>query len=84
MPRSTLTTTWILARRAGVLLLGASVLAIGVAMLVLPGPGVLVIPAGLAILALEFGWARRWLEGFRRRASRAHQELRRRSPPATH
>ena len=31
---------------------------IGVAMLVLPGPGILVIAAGLAILATEFLWAR--------------------------
>jgi hypothetical protein len=27
-------------------------------MIILPGPAVVVIPAGLAILATEFGWAR--------------------------
>lgn len=32
---------------------------LGVAMIVLPGPAVVVIPAGLAILATEFLWARR-------------------------
>lgn len=41
-------------------LVGMLVLAIGVALLVLPGPAFLVIPAGLAILATEFEWAERW------------------------
>jgi uncharacterized protein (TIGR02611 family) len=40
---------------------GVTVLAIGIVLLVLPGPAFLVIPAGLAILAIEFAWARRWL-----------------------
>lgn len=48
-------------KRVLVLIAGLTVLAIGVALLVLPGPAVLVIPAGLAILAVEFAWARRWL-----------------------
>jgi hypothetical protein len=34
---------------------------LGIALVVLPGPAFLVIPAGLAILAIEFAWARRWL-----------------------
>ena len=49
------------ARRIAILLIGSTVLLIGIAMLVLPGPGLLVIPAGLSILSLEFLWARRWL-----------------------
>ncbi len=40
-------------------LLGITVLLIGVAMIVLPGPAVVVIPLGLAILAGEYAWARR-------------------------
>ena len=40
---------------------GASVLAAGVLMLVLPRPAFVVIPAGLAILGVEFAWAHRWL-----------------------
>ena len=31
-------------------------------MIPLPGPGLLIVAAGLAILALEFAWAERWLE----------------------
>jgi tellurite resistance protein TerC len=53
------------ARRAVILLLGSSVLLIGVAMVVLPGPAILVVPVGLAILGTEFAWARRWLTRLR-------------------
>ncbi|MBN2563368.1 MAG: TerC/Alx family metal homeostasis membrane protein [Phycisphaerae bacterium] len=52
---------WRRLRRLFVLLIGGSVLAIGFAMILLPGPAVLVIPAGLAILASECLWARRIL-----------------------
>lgn len=44
-----------------ILVVGGTVLAVGVAMIVLPGPAFVVIPAGLAILATEFLWARRLL-----------------------
>jgi uncharacterized protein (TIGR02611 family) len=46
-------------RRVIVGVIGFTVLLIGVAMIVLPGPAVVVIPLGLAILATEFVWARR-------------------------
>jgi tellurite resistance protein TerC len=49
------------ARRIVILIVGSTVLFVGVVMIVLPGPAVLVIPGGLAILAIEFVWARRWL-----------------------
>ena len=38
---------------------GITVLLIGIVMIVLPGPAVVVIPIGLAILASEYAWARR-------------------------
>jgi len=41
--------------------LGLSILVVGAAMLLLPGPAIIVIPAGLAVLATEFAWARRLL-----------------------
>jgi len=47
--------------RSIVLVVGGTVVAIGVAMIVLPGPAFVVIPTGLAILATEFLWARRLL-----------------------
>lgn len=48
-------------RRVIVAAVGGTVLLIGLAMIVLPGPAMVVIPAGLAILATEFVWARKWL-----------------------
>ena len=53
------------ARRVVVGVVGSTVLTIGIAMVVLPGPAVAVIPIGLAILATEFVWARRWLAKIR-------------------
>jgi len=44
------------------LIAGASVTLAGLAMLVLPGPALVVIPIGLAMLALEFAWAERLLD----------------------
>jgi len=46
-----------LLRRVVIAIAGGTVLIVGVLMIVLPGPAILVIPAGLAILALEFAWA---------------------------
>jgi tellurite resistance protein TerC len=57
MIRYTLRTAW----RLIVIVVGGSVLLIGIAMMVLPGPATVMIPIGLAILATEFVWARRLL-----------------------
>ena len=38
-------------------IIGGTVLLIGIALIVLPGPAFIVIPIGLAILATEFAWA---------------------------
>ena len=51
---------WILA------VAGFTVLALGVAMIVLPGPAIVVIPIGLGILATEFVWARSLLNRIKR------------------
>jgi tellurite resistance protein TerC len=49
-------------RRLAIAVIGLTILGIGVAMIVLPGPATVVIPVGLGILAVEFAWARRMLE----------------------
>lgn len=49
-------------RRIVVAVVGSTVLLVGLAMLVLPGPAFILIPLGLAILATEFVWARRLLK----------------------
>src|ERR1041385_176514 len=65
-------------KRILVMVVGGTVLAIGVALIVLPGPAFIVIPLGLAILAMEFAWARRWL-----RSARAVLPLNSRKHPST-
>lgn len=50
------------AKRVLVFIVGVAVLLAGVAMLALPGPGVVVIIVGLVILATEFTWAERALD----------------------
>jgi Putative transmembrane protein (PGPGW) len=44
--------------------IGFSVVLIGLVMIVLPGPAIIIVPFGFAILASEFAWARRvWRRG---------------------
>lgn len=61
------------ARKAVILLIGSSVLVIGAAMILLPGPAFIVIPLGLTILSIEFAWARRWLREIRARIQGARE-----------
>lgn len=67
--RATARMTYRFARRIVIGLIGGTVLLAGTIMLVTPGPAVVVIPMGLAILAIEFAWARRWLQKVRERIS---------------
>ncbi len=54
-----------IARRIVVSVVGSTVLCAGLVLVVTPGPAFVVIPLGLAILAIEFAWARRWLQRVR-------------------
>lgn len=49
------------------IVIGTTILIVGVFMIVLPGPAVVVIPVGLMILATEFVWARKLMERFEKR-----------------
>ena len=60
---------WKQARRLVLVVIGATILVLGLIMLITPGPGMLFIPAGLAILGTEFVWARRLLRRARQGAS---------------
>ena len=53
-----------------VIVVGFTVLLIGLVLLVLPGPAMVVIPIGLAILATEFVWARKLLSRVKREVGR--------------
>jgi tellurite resistance protein TerC len=65
--RRTITYPW--ARRIVVAVIGGSIVLLGIAMVVLPGPAIVVIPLGLGVLGLEFAWARHWLRKLRATAS---------------
>jgi tellurite resistance protein TerC len=58
------------AKRVIVVVSGFTILIVGVAMIVLPGPAFVVIPIGLAILATEFIWARTLLDSVKERIKR--------------
>jgi uncharacterized protein (TIGR02611 family) len=62
--------------RIGFAAVGFLVLAAGIVMLVTPGPGIPAIILGLAMLALEFAWAERWLERLLNRVEQAAEEIR--------
>lgn len=51
------------AKRLTIAIVGFTVLFIGIAMIVLPRPAFIAIPAGIGILATEFVWARSLLKG---------------------
>jgi tellurite resistance protein TerC len=54
---------------------GFTLLAIGAALLILPGPGWLTILLGLALLATEYVWARRWLDRLQRTAKHVKSKV---------
>ncbi|MEO7773812.1 MAG: PGPGW domain-containing protein [Steroidobacteraceae bacterium] len=65
-------------RRIGIAIGGGVVVFLGVCMLVLPGPGIVVIALGLGILSLEFAAPRRWLVLARAKANEVADKVRER------
>lgn len=65
-----------LVRRVIVAVVGTTIVLIGVALLVLPGPGLVVISLGLALLATEFVWARALLKKAQAAVARTTQKVR--------
>ena len=76
MIRRALHFTYRAGRRIVIGIVGTTVLIIGLILIVTPGPAIVVIPAGLAILSLEFAWARHWLKKLRETISRKSAESR--------
>lgn len=66
------------ARRLVVAVIGGTVLIAGIVMIVTPGPAVVVIPLGLAILATEFIWARHLLHRVKEHISNTADKVRNR------
>ncbi len=61
--------------RTIIIVVGSTLILIGLAMLVLPGPGIVVIIAGLAILAREFIWAQGLLDKAQNTAKRQYERV---------
>jgi hypothetical protein len=62
------------AKRLGLEILGWVLLVAGLAAMVLPGPGLILLFAGLAVLSQQYAWAERWLEPVQLRALRGAAE----------
>jgi uncharacterized protein (TIGR02611 family) len=62
-------------KRVAITIAGFAVVLAGVAMLVLPGPGIVVIIAGLAILGTEYVWAQRLLRIAKEKANQAKDAI---------
>ncbi|MGH8900008.1 MAG: PGPGW domain-containing protein [Egibacteraceae bacterium] len=74
---------WALVRRVVVAVVGGTIIAAGVALLFIPGPGLLVLLLGLAILATEFSWARQVRQWVQHEARSITQRLKaKRRPPS--
>ncbi|MGI8758130.1 MAG: PGPGW domain-containing protein [Acidimicrobiales bacterium] len=66
------------ARRIAVAVLGGALIVGGLVLLVLPGPGMLLLVAGFAVLATEFAWAQSALTVAKRKAGQAGSAMKRR------
>jgi tellurite resistance protein TerC len=68
------------AKRIAIGIVGGSVLVVGIAMIVLPGPAFVVIPVALGILGLEFAWARIWLKKAKAKAQQVADKFKKEEP----
>ncbi len=59
---------------------GFLIVLLGIILIPLPGPGLLVVAVGLAVLALEFAWAEQLLERTVDRLGEAGERIKRASP----
>lgn len=65
------TRAWRWIRRWGVYIVGWLLVVVGIAALALPGPGLLTLVAGIAVLSQEYEWAERRLEPVKKKAFEA-------------
>jgi uncharacterized protein (TIGR02611 family) len=63
------------AKRLIITVIGFTVVAMGIAMMVLPGPAIVVIPIGLGVLATEYVWARRLLKHAKSHIARIRENM---------
>lgn len=63
-----------LVKRSVITVVGVLIVLAGIALMPLPGPGILVVVVGLAVLATEYAWARRALRTAKKQAVKAQEE----------
>jgi uncharacterized protein (TIGR02611 family) len=68
---------WRSSKRAAVFVVGVALLVVGLIMFVTPGPGIVLVVAGLAVLATEFAWAEHLLDTAKEQAARAGRSAQR-------
>ncbi len=68
---------WRSSKRAAVFMVGVVLLVVGLIMFVTPGPGIVLVVAGLAVLATEFAWAEHLLDKAKEQAAKAGQSAQR-------
>jgi hypothetical protein len=64
-------------KRVAISIVGGLLVLAGLAMVVLPGPGILVVALGFAVLGTEYAWAAQALERTKRTATDAGRSARR-------
>ena len=60
-------------KKLAVFVIGISIVLIGCLLFFTPGPAIIVIPIGLAILATQFEWAKKLLEKFKKTTAKISQ-----------
>lgn len=63
------------AKKIVILVVGVTLVIVGIIMIVAPGPAIVVIPLGLAVLATEFVWARRLLIRYKHHADKVARRV---------
>ena len=68
---------WRSGKRAAVFVVGVALVVVGLIMFVTPGPGIVLVVAGLAVLATEFAWAEHLLDKAKEQAAKAGRSAQR-------
>jgi uncharacterized protein (TIGR02611 family) len=68
---------WRSSKRAAVFVVGVALVVVGLIMFVTPGPGIVLVVAGLAVLATEFAWAEHLLDKAKEQAAKAGRSAQR-------
>ncbi|OGG07630.1 hypothetical protein A2872_00045 [Candidatus Gottesmanbacteria bacterium RIFCSPHIGHO2_01_FULL_42_12] len=71
---------WLILRKSTIFIIGIALVILGIIFIPLPGPGLLLIIAGLFILSLEFAWAERHLDRAKKAANKVVEKAKNKPP----